>query len=361
MPDTESLPPSGRAYWAMRTDRNNRALILDELRLGILRQGWGYDAVQDLRLLVGKHRRGESFIDKEKDAWRNRPMLGGAHGIKQGDIVLLPNLPRPGQFLLVEVEGPYRFEPIKLDVKTDINDLGQDYGHILPVKKVEKPTPIPMQDEQLHAGLRASLTCRSRLWSIADYGQNIEELLVSPRSKGTWNPDRAFQRLIDNALTSVQDQLESEISSLLTQRFSRAELEIPCKLVLEHFFPGAAVEHRGGPMEHGADIIVTWDDPLATSGSGSSLSWRAVFQIKAWENTAYKLRAINQLVEAVRYYGDEYPIRGAYLLTLCDGEEAEFKKHREAMSKELNLPIQFIGRKHLLGLIRQYALARITD
>ena len=345
----------------MRTDRNNRALILDELRQGRLRQGWGYEKAQDLRVLVAKRHRGEHFTEKEQDAWRNRPMLGGANGIKQGDIVLLPNLPHRGEFLLVEVDGPYRYEPLQLDRRTDINELHQDYGHILPVKIVEQPIPIPMQDEQLHAGLRASLTCRSRLWSLSDYGNNIEELIVARRASSRWNLAHAFKRLTENALALVEDRLEDEIGSLLEQRFGRAELEIPCKLVLEHCFPGAHVEHRGGPAEHGADIIVTWDDPLAISGGRSSLSWRAVFQVKAWHNTASELRAIDQLVEAVQYYSDEYPVRGAYLLTLCDGETDEFSRYRQAKSADLTLPIQFVGRRQLLGLMRQYALARSSD
>ena len=74
----------------MRTDRENSGLILEELRLGRLRQGWGYDGSQDLHLLVKKRQAGEEFTSAERDAWRNRPMLGGEHGINTGDIVLVP-------------------------------------------------------------------------------------------------------------------------------------------------------------------------------------------------------------------------------------------------------------------------------
>jgi hypothetical protein len=342
----------------MRTDRENSGLILEELRLGRLRQGWGYDGSQDLHLLVKKRQAGEEFTSAERDAWRNRPMLGGEHGINTGDIVLVPNLPSSGEFLLLEVEGPYRFEPLKLHGETDVNGLGQDYGHILPVGKIEKPVPIPMQDEQVHAGLRGSLTCRSRLWSISDYGENVEELLHARRPAQEWDLDGAFRRTIDDALRGVEDTLEAQISEHLGKRFSRAELEVPCARILRHLFPGATVERHGGPAEHGADIVVTWEDPLAVSGSASGLSWRAVFQVKDWNGTATDTTGVDQLAVAVHHYSDEYPVRGAYLLTFCDGESETFRTHRETTSKELGLPIVLVGRSRLLSLFRTYALSR---
>ena len=348
-----------RSYWALRTDRDNADLMLDELRQGRLRIGWGYAACQDLRLLVKKRQKGEGFTDDERDAWRNWPMLGGADGIKKGDIVLLPNLPHSGEFLLVEAAGPYQFDPLKLDKKTDVNGLGQDYGHILPVRKTETLSPIPMQDERLHAGLRASLTCRSRLWHISDYGQNIEELLAEHWPAKEWDLDRSFREVIDHALASVHERLEGEIAALLTKKFTRAELEVPCTAVLRHLFPGAVVERHGGPAEHGADVVVTWEDPLATSGSPSSLSWRAVFQVKDWRDEATEVAAVDQLAEAIKHYDRDFPVRGAYLLTLCDGESAEFRAHREAVGRKMKLPIQFVGQKRLLGLIRQYALSHM--
>ena len=54
----------------------------------------------------------------------------------------------------------YQFEPLKLDEKTNVNDL----GHILPVKKGDRMVPIPMQDEQLHEELIAEYNYRRRVW-----------------------------------------------------------------------------------------------------------------------------------------------------------------------------------------------------
>ncbi|MBK6849278.1 MAG: hypothetical protein IPG96_17705 [Proteobacteria bacterium] len=346
-----------RAYWAMRTDRDNAPLIIDELRQGRLRQGWGYVADQDLRRLVKKREAGLAFTPEEQSAWRNRPMLGGRNAINPGDIVLLPNLPNPREFLLVEIAGPYDFAPMVLNGEADINNLGCDYGHILPVK-IEQPKPIPMQDEQMHAGLRASLTCRSRLWSVADYASNIEELLASPRKTTGWNLERAFQRMIADAMAASGAAIEEKLGEYLAKRFSRAELEVPCEALVGYLFPGAKVEPHGGPAEHGADIVATWDDPLAASGCPSNLSWRAVFQVKDWRGKATELGALHQLEDAIRRYSDEYPVRGAYLLTLCEGESEEFRLHREEKGRELQCPITLVGQKRLLGLFREYAISR---
>jgi hypothetical protein len=40
-----------RRYWAIRTDKDNRTILLDEVQKGRLRQGWGYDSNQDLRII----------------------------------------------------------------------------------------------------------------------------------------------------------------------------------------------------------------------------------------------------------------------------------------------------------------------
>lgn len=346
----------------MRTDGDNRELILDELRQGRLRQGWGHHDDQDLNLLAKKYQSGEAFSARERSAWRNRAMLGRSSGIHIGDIILLPNLPSRSEFLLVEVTGPYRFEPLRLAGKTDVNHLGQDYGHILEVKKLEELRPIPFRGELVHAGLRSSLTCRSRFWSLIEYGKNIEQLLIAPTAVRVRNKEW-FARLLDHALQDVHDPLEAKIETLLHQSFSAAEFEIPCWLLLKSLFPGADVKHTSGPAEHGADLVLTWEDPLADSSNSEDLSFQAVFQVKNWRGEAHDMHAVDQLVEAIRYYKSEnaYPMRGAYLLTLCDREYPQFQAYRKKWSEELSTPIHFIGRKRMLNLMRDYALAHARE
>jgi hypothetical protein len=59
-------------------------------------------------------------------AWRNWPLLEDEPGgVQEGDLIMLPHLPALGQWSVVRVTGPYRYEP-------DPNL--QNYGHIRPVR-----------------------------------------------------------------------------------------------------------------------------------------------------------------------------------------------------------------------------------
>lgn len=116
---------------------------------------------------------------------------------------------------------------------------------------------------------------------------------------------------LEQALQDVYGPIEAKLDALLQQRFSAAEFEIPCLLLLRSLFPGAEVEHTSGPSEHGADLVVTWEDPLTDSGTSEDLSFRTVFQVKNWHGQARDLHAIDQLVEAIRHYQTDYPVRGA--------------------------------------------------
>lgn len=83
-----------------------------------------------------------------------------------------------------------------------------------------------------------------------------------------------------------------------------------------------------------------------------------MFQVKNWRGQAHDLHAIDQLVEAIRHYGGDYLVGGAYLLTLCDGEVLSFEPNARR-KVEMRTPIHFIGRKRMLNLMREYALAKV--
>lgn len=180
----------------------------------------------------------------------------------------------------------------------------------------------------------------------------------------SWNLERAFGRLLTEARRSVHSALESALEEGLAKRFTRAELEVPCAQVLRHLYRGARVEATGGAGEQGADIVVTWEDPISeTSTEGESrLSWRLVVQVKDWRGTATEVKAIEQVAKAVKYYGrEDVEVRGAVLMTLCDDESKEFRAYRQKKSEDLKLTIDFVTRKRLLGLMRDYAIAGLGD
>jgi len=47
-----------RRYWSIRTDKDNRKVLYNELTQGKLRQGWGYDENQSLTIIQNVINRG---------------------------------------------------------------------------------------------------------------------------------------------------------------------------------------------------------------------------------------------------------------------------------------------------------------
>ena len=120
-------------YWVMRTDsRNATPFLWKELKNGRLRQGWGYDATQNLELIRAALQKGEGLTDLQASCWRgNRRLLSSERdGIREKDIIIVPHLPKYGVWSIVRVVGPYRYE---------IPDTTGDHGHVVPVTHRQTP------------------------------------------------------------------------------------------------------------------------------------------------------------------------------------------------------------------------------
>jgi hypothetical protein len=136
-----------------------------ELEEGCLRQGWGYDPCQDLRRIQKKVAAGKQLNDDEQDARRNRRLLDTEPGgVKPGDVLLLPNLPEDGWWVMARVAGPYTFA-----ISNESSIAGKDYGHIVPVEPVRDReggiAKLDPHNENVDARLRATMRNMSRMWS----------------------------------------------------------------------------------------------------------------------------------------------------------------------------------------------------
>jgi len=170
---------SDRRYWAIRTDKGNMDLILKELFQGRLRQGWGCYENQDLlKIKKDIETKGKDLLsDDQRAASRNMRMLSSAEdSIKIGDIILTLNLPKQNYFCLVEVVGDYYFDRLELNQSEDINLLGRDYGHVLPVKVIT-PNGVSKSDDLVEDEFYSSLRTPMRMWNLDRYSSSIENLL----------------------------------------------------------------------------------------------------------------------------------------------------------------------------------------
>jgi hypothetical protein len=222
---------------------------------------------------------------------------------------------------------------------------------------------MSMQDERVEAGLRRSLTCRSRLWSLDAFDENlgdIKQALDRGESRRLkWDLQGSFDRSVQTARKCVEQQMQVQLEAEFRRHFTGSDLEVPCKMLLEALYPAADVERVAGPGEHGADLIVTFEDPLVRSGFPSAIGWRAVFQVKDWRGEAADTHALEQLAQAAQEYAKEgLPVRGAFVMCFCDGESGGFRTRRDELSGALGVPVGFVGKRQLLGLFGDMALGR---
>jgi hypothetical protein len=162
----------GRRYWAMRTSPDSPDVIWAEVRRGRLRQGWGGWPQQDLRIVADRLARGEELDETQASTRLARRMLETEpDGIREGDLIVTQNLPRPGCISVCRVVGAYAFE---------ILENAQDFGHILPVELLveDQPRGGPYVTE----ALRRAIAMPPRLREITSVGGDVEELVSAARA-----------------------------------------------------------------------------------------------------------------------------------------------------------------------------------
>jgi len=340
-----------RRYWAIRTDRRNRELIYRELGQGRLRQGWGWDPSQDLRLVQAKLERGEDLTQTEEAALPNLRMLTSRDdGVKPRDWILLPNLPDPRFFVIAEVTGDYYYEPVQLPPEHDHDGFHQDYGHILPVRLLTGA--INKDSEHVHASIRATLKTRSRMWSLDRYAKEIEELLEKAnQGVNLSQPQRDKERLesaLEKAWAKVAPKFQEELENELKTRFQAAEWEGPIRQALERLYPGAEVEWVGGPQEEGADVVVYIPDHFSEDGQ----TWVIPVQVKNYTGEI-GASVLNQLRRAFNAYSQEGRVLSLVVMTTAERASKELQEAAAALSEELGVPVRLVLREKLLDLLAE--------
>lgn len=168
-----------RRYVVVRTDKGRASFMLREFEQGRLRQGWGWLPSQDLHLLRAKINAGQKLTAEESAAWRNRRLLDTEpDGLKPGDVVVVPNLPEQGRWMIARVAGPYTYTPPDSEAK-----VGVDYAHVVEVAPVRAPggklAVIDPDNENVDARLRSTMRNLSRMWSIDALGAAVEKIITA--------------------------------------------------------------------------------------------------------------------------------------------------------------------------------------
>ncbi len=328
-----------RRYVVVRTDKTAKPFILRELERGRLRQGWGYKDEYDLRLLRKRVDADEYLDDEEAAAWRNRRLLDTEpDGLKPGDVVVLPNLPEQGTWVLARVAGPYRYataEEMQLD--------GHDYRHIVEVALIRDAqgnvAAIANDSFYVDARLRASMRNMSRMWSIDALAPAVESLIAAVEGGHDTATAEPEAKKVEGFFAAMRKAAWENIQS----RYKGAEFEQLVHLLFQRVYKDGRVEHWGGAGEKGADLIVFTQDPLG-------LEFKIAVQIKLHDGVHDDTHALEQIRQA----GQSHQVDAGVIVTTAVETSVEFERRREALAAELEIDIRVITRDEFVGLLMTY-------
>jgi hypothetical protein len=347
-------------YWASRPDRNKLEYFWTQLQKGRLRQGWGYDDSQNLSLILDEMKKGGEWwtrlSDDQMQAYRNYPFHPGwgDDTMRQGDIVLIPNMPTFGSFALTRlIDNDYHF-----DIPEE-----EDYGHWRTVTLLT-PDGVVIDHEDVHADIRSTLRCRSRIWRIDQVGKHLDnllKLLESDKFKAGvhFSPSERFSKIILKAKEAAREPARQaarqEIESLLDAEFHGSDFEIPVQLVLSKLFLGS-IEPHGGPSEakHGTDLLIRIDNPLGEDPF--------IIPVQVKKQTGESDDGVDQLELAAEYWKNEGRYKGQLialaLITTATSVETARSRLAELELKS-GLRCYLISRKELVELFVDAAGDRV--
>ena len=328
-----------RRYWVVRNDPTQREYLTREVRSNRLRQGWGNREDLNLEDLAEAVRSGEPLSDEQRDAWANRRLLPSEpDSVRGGDIVLLPNLPEQGRWLVAEVtDDEYRYEfP---------SEMG-DYGHVRNVRLLNPDSPVNPYDGAVSARLRGTMRVPRRMWNIDRYEADVRALLEAfEEGRSLESPQSGEERL-----ESAKDALKAHLWQQLQRRFRGQEFEGPCGRLLELLYD--EVERTAGPGERGADFVCSFSD-------GLGVPHNVAVQVKMWTDELGDDLAgpIEQIKRAYLHYPE---ITSAVIITTLESIGGRAEHDVERLSGELGVPVRVVLRDDLLELFLRH-LPEMTE
>lgn len=223
--------------WFWNIYLESQSYFWSELKEERLRQGWGYDEGLDLRKLKAKKDNNLDLDEKEQQAWdRCHPMLVY---IKEGDLVVVKNVPTREQFTIVGVTGQYDFK---------IGDIG-DYGHIIPIQivntfhKYSKIVPSPFINALNREQNPIRISYKHR--------QAIRELAtISPLAEEKDKPEE-----FKDKVKGWRSSLTTHLTGLLRNSLKFWETERLIQEMIRKDSEGEDVLWIAGSGERGADLL----------------------------------------------------------------------------------------------------------
>ena len=338
--------------WAMRTSRDSekkRRFVLDQLRAGLLRQGWGWDKSQDIHCLQDLWARGrgnELSEDQKESSGHWRMGNGSADEYMQvGDLVAALNMPADGLFTICRITGDYYF---------DISEEFEDFGHVRPVE-VLTPNGVANNHRLVHADLRRSFRCQLRLWNIKPHYASLDSILQSglaPEELAIGStPLARVESIVSEKITEPLNLMADRLGSALPKSVRAQEWEPVLTKALESLFP-VSVLHTGGSRERGADIEIGIPNPFE-----EDRGWVVPVQVKDYEGEVPEGVA-NQLETAFHSRSESGQVIAVVLLVSNAVPSEALKRRMQELENRHHVPFVFYGHDVFVRLLARGFLRR---
>ena len=268
-----------KRYFGFRVDSTSTDkcnFFFEEIKQGRLRQGWGYDAGQNLL---------NQTVDK--GASRNKSMLN----VKCGNILLIPHIPLYHEVTVVEATDDWR-----VGYQFEINQKYGDYGHIFPVRYL---CHFNRYNVHVDACIRSSLRNPSRFWQLNyECDDSVENILnIAPQDLTSASSySERLKASLDDAYSEIEATLKEKVHNKFVNNFQAAEWEFALLEGLKLLYPEPYfyIEHVGGKSEkdHGADLLIHIPSIC------SKIEYIIAIQIKDYKSSFNIRNVINQINKA---------------------------------------------------------------
>jgi hypothetical protein len=276
---------SSYQIYALRVDPSITKMVTESLSIkGEGRFGWSYVPTADLKSLKKRvEEKGfQSLSLEERDCYQVFLL-----DFKPDDYVIYINVPDYGKCTLAKITGTYlwRWED-------------NDFNHRFPVD----PSSIhsfDRNDAAVHPWLSARLKLQGRYWKIYNT-KEFEDLLIAVNEGrlGTRRTPKTHLELLANEIRPHLLNITQEIQ----HTHHNTDLE---HLLVEVFKSVPSVrntEHKGGAGDHGADILIDYDEGLP----GLLEQRTCVVQVKSFTGEHSDLKAVNDIERAFKFYADAH-------------------------------------------------------